>query len=266
LPEIILVGLGLHDENGISVKGLEAVKSADTVFMEQYTSVMPGFSLRRFEDASGKKIHVLSRYELEEENGKAILEAAEEGVVVLLVSGDPLIATTHVTLRIEAKKRGILTRVVHGASVLTAVIGLSCLHSYKFGKSVTVPFPDETLADTPYDVISQNRKLGLHTLCLLDIKRNENRYLGIDEALGALLAIEEKRRVGVVTRDSLIVGVARAGSDDVSVKAGAVSELAGYDFGGPPFSLVFTGKLHFMEAEALIFLAGAPEQIRRLVE
>jgi diphthine synthase len=39
-----------------------------------------------------------------------------------------------------------------------------------------------------------------------------------------------------------------------------------FDFGQPPHGLIFPGRLHFMEAEALIVLAGAPETLRRLAE
>lgn len=35
-----LVGLGLADETDISVKGLEAVKAADRVYLEAYTSIL----------------------------------------------------------------------------------------------------------------------------------------------------------------------------------------------------------------------------------
>jgi diphthine synthase len=60
------------------------------------------------------------------------------------------------------------------------------------------------------------------------------------------------------------VGVARAGSPSPTLKAGSISELVQHDFGGPPQSLIFLGKLHFMEAEALIAFADAPEALRRL--
>ncbi|MDH5794391.1 MAG: diphthine synthase, partial [Candidatus Bathyarchaeota archaeon] len=192
MGEIVFVGLGLNDEMGISLHGLEEVRTVDTAFIELYTSFMPNFSINRFEQISGKRLTVVSRRELEEENGEVVLKAAENGKTALLVPGDPLIATTHIALRIEAERRGIKTRIVHGASVLSAVIGLSGLHNYKFGKSVTIPFPDETFSETPYDVIAQNRKLGLHTLCLLDIKAEEKRYLSICESLNSLLKIEEK--------------------------------------------------------------------------
>jgi len=260
LGELVFVGLGLHDEMGISLRGLEEVKTADEAFIELYTSVMPHFSIESFERVSGKKLHMVSRKELEEENGEAILKAAETGKAVLLVPGDPLIATTHVALRIYAEKIGIKTRIVHGASILSAVIGLSGLHNYKFGKSVTIPFSEAS--ETPYEVIVQNKRLSLHTLCLLDVKAEEKRYMRIREGLESLLKIEEKRKENVVTMDTLVVGIARAGSNNPTVKAGFLKDLLSYDFGEPPHSIIFPGKLHFMEAEALIVLAGAPEILR----
>jgi len=266
LGEIVFVGLGLHDEMGISLRGLEEVKTADNVFIELYTSLLPNFSIERFEKISGKKLYVVSRQDLEEENGEIISNAADTGKAVLLVPGDPLIATTHVALRIQAEKNGIKTRIVHGASVLSAVIGLSGLHNYKFGKSVTIPLPSETPSETPYEVIAQNKRFGLHTLCLLDLKVDENRYMKISEGLRLLLKIEEKRREKIVTMDTLAVGIARAGSTNPTVKAGFLKDLLGYDFGGPPHSIIFPGKLHFMEVEALIVLVAAPENLREMTK
>jgi diphthine synthase len=69
-----------------------------------------------------------------------------------------------------------------------------------------------------------------------------------------------------VTPETLAVGMSRAGSNKPTVKAGYVQDLISFDFGGPPHSIIFPGKLHFMEAEALIVLAGAPERIRRMAE
>jgi diphthine synthase len=37
---LVLVGLGLADETDITVKGLEAVKSAVRVYLEAYTSIL----------------------------------------------------------------------------------------------------------------------------------------------------------------------------------------------------------------------------------
>ena len=41
--ELVFVGLGLNDDKGITVKGLEETQTADAVFMETYTSRMPDF-------------------------------------------------------------------------------------------------------------------------------------------------------------------------------------------------------------------------------
>jgi diphthine synthase len=265
LNELVFVGLGLNDEKGISLKGLEETKTADYVFMELYTSLMPDFSLQRFEFLCGKKVQEVSRRELEEENGAIILDAAKKGKTVFLVPGDPFIATTHVTLRVDAEKHGVKTRIVHGASIISAIISLSGLHNYKFGKTVTIPFPDN-FSETPYNVIAQNKKLGLHTLCLLDLKANEKQLLSINQAIAMLLKVEQKNKKEVITPNTAAVGIARAGSDNPTLKADFVKDLANFDFGEPPYSLIFPGDMHFMETESLIAFAGAPAEFRRLAK
>ena len=40
-----------------------------------------------------------------------------------------------------------------------------------------------------------------------------------------------------------------------------LGKLKSYDFGGPLHILVIPAKLHFMEAQALVALAGAPQEI-----
>ena len=263
MSELVFVGLGLNDEEGISLKGLNAAKLADKVFMENYTSFMPGFNLPRFEAFCGKKVQIISRHDLEEQNGFIILEAAKAGKAVFLVPGDPFIATTHVTLRAEAAKQKIKTRIIHGTSIISAIVSLSGLHNYKFGKTVTVPFPDN-FSETPYNVIAQNKALGLHTLCLLDLKATEKQFLTIKQAINLLNVVEEKNRKSIINAETVGVGIARAGNDNPTLKADFLGALAGFDFGDPPYSLIFPGALHFMEAESLIAFAGAPAEFRRL--
>ncbi|MFQ6080371.1 MAG: diphthine synthase [Candidatus Bathyarchaeia archaeon] len=263
MGELVFVGLGLHDERGISLRGLEETRGADAVFAELYTSLMPELSVQELEKLVGRAVFVVSRKDLEEDEGRMILQEAKKGKAVLLVPGDPLIATTHVDLRIRAERQGIKTRLIHGASIVSAVIGLCGLQNYKFGRSVTIPFSEEGFAsETPYRVILENRVMGLHTLCFLDIKAEEKRCMTVKEGLQALLGVERRKRGHVVTLDTLVVGIARAGSRDPTVKAGYVGEIMNYDFGPSPHTLVFPGRLHFMEAEALITLAEAPESIK----
>ncbi len=267
MGELVFIGLGLYDEKEISLRGIEEMRKADMIFAEFYTSIMPGLSAQKLEEMAGKEIKIISRRVLEEEDGKPILQEAKKRRVAFLVPGDPLIATTHVDLRIRAAKHRIETRIVHGSSVVSAVIGLSGLQNYKYGRSVTIPFPEKGFAyETPYRIVSENRAIGLHTLCYLDIEAEEKRYMTVNEGLQALLDTGKQKKSQTVTLNTLVLGVARAGSDEPTVKAGYARDLVNYDFGGPPQTLVFPGKLHFVEAEALITLAGAPEEVRKMIE
>jgi diphthine synthase len=262
LGELVFVGLGLYDEKDLSLRALQQVKTSDKVFAEFYTSLMPALKLTQLEKLLGKHVTVMSRKNLEEERGQQILEEAKRVKVVFLVPGDPMIATTHVDLRIRASKMGLRTRIMHGASIVSAVIGLTGLQNYKFGRSVTVPLAEDGVkADTPYNVIIENKKRGLHTLCFLDIKAEEKRYMTVKDGLTTLLAIEKEKRKNVVTGDTLVIGVARAGAPDCCVKADYLKHMLNYDFGNPPHALVFPGKLHFMEAEAMVALIDAPEKV-----
>jgi len=263
LGELVFVGLGLFGEKDISLRGVEEMRKAHAIFAEFYTSMMPELSVQKLEEMAGKEIKIVSRRTLEEEDGKPILKEANKRSVAFLVPGDPLIATTHVDLRIRAEKQGIRTRVINGASIVSAVVGLSGLQNYKYGRSVTIPFPQKGfVSETPYKAILENRVIGLHTLCYLDIKAEEQRYMTIKEGLRSLLDMEKRKKAHLITLNTLVLGVARAGSDEPIVKAGYVGDVMNHDFGDPPHTLVFPAKLHFMEAEALITLAGAPEQIR----
>jgi len=267
LGELVFVGLGLYDERDLSLRGLEEAKTADKVFAEAYTSLMPALEMTRLEKLLGQHVTVISRRNLEEERGQRMLQEAKGAKVAFLVPGDPMIATTHVDLRIRATEMGIRTRIVHGASIISAVAGLTGLQNYKFGRSVTVPFcEDGVKTNTPYNVILENKRRGLHTLCFLDIKAEEKHYMSICDGLITLLAMEKEKRKCVISSDSLVVGVARAGAPDCCVKAGFIKNILKQDFGLPPHTLVFPGKLHFMEAGALVTLAEAPKKVLEMAK
>jgi diphthamide biosynthesis methyltransferase len=103
-------------------------------------------------------------------------------------------------------------------------------------------------------------------MCYLDIKAEEQRYLTVNEALQTLLELEKQKKEQVATPRTLVIGVARAGSPQPVVKAGHIEAVINCDFGAPPHTLIFPGKLHFMEAEALIALADAPQILKEMAE
>ncbi len=262
---LTFIGLGLHGEGGISLAGLERAKMADRIYIEFYTNLMPGLSLKRLEELLGKPVSELNRRDIEERPEQSILKDAEHQDVVLLVPGDPLVATTHIDLRLRAHKAGIPTGVVHGASIYSVAASVSGLQIYKFGRTVTIPHPTPIYKpETPYDILKENTAHGLHTLILLDIDAEGKRYMRVEEGLRYLLNIEEKRREGVVPLSRLAVGLSGVGSPSQKVKGGSVESLLKTDFGDPPHSLIFPASLHFMEAEALKVFASTPEEALRV--
>ncbi|HDO19561.1 MAG TPA: diphthine synthase [Thermoplasmatales archaeon] len=253
--ELVFIGIGLHDEKDISLKGLEAAKSCDEVFAEFYTSTIPASCISKLERLIEKPIQVLERKEVEE--GKIILDSAMERKVGFLVVGDPMAATTHVSLRVSAEKRGIKTKLIHSSSVFTAIPGLLGLQHYKFGRTTSLVYPQDSYFPlSPYSVIEENLSRGLHTLVLLDINREKGMYMSIREGIELLFDMEEKVGHGVIKEDMLMCGVARAGSDNPLVRAAPARILKGIDFGPPLHTIVIPGQLHFVEEEALQVLAG----------
>ncbi len=259
---LVFLGLGMHDERDITLRGLEEARSSDLVFAEFYTSKMSGLSLEKLESLIDKKIAILARRDIEENAYEVLLKHAKSKKVALLAAGDPLISTTHVQLRIEAKKLGIETKVVHNASILSAAISLSGLHNYKFGRSATIALPEKGFfPETPYEVIKENQLRGLHTLLFLDIKAEKNKLLTANEAIEILLQIEEKRKEKIVTDETLIVVLGNVGSQDYVLRAGKIKDLRDCNFGAPPHTLIIPGKLHFVEEEYLREFAGLAHKI-----
>jgi diphthine synthase len=260
---LTFIGLGLFDEYDISLKGLEAVKEAERVYVEFYTSCLMGTDLEKMEKLYGKKIHMLSREDVEQ--CPDWLNEAIDKKVAFLTGGDTMISTTHVDLRLRAEKLGIETRLIHGASIASAVSGLTGLQNYRFGKSASIPHPYASrrgslvISETPYETIKQNFELGLHTLVFLDIDKNKG-YMTINQALGLLLEVEKKRDDEIISK-AIAVGIARAGSKIPIIKADYVKNLKNFDFGEPLHILILPGKLHFLEAEALMKFAQGPEKL-----
>jgi diphthine synthase len=265
---LTFVGLGLYDERSITVEGRAALRAADRAFAEFYTSDLVGTSVESLAAHHGVDIEVRDRAGVERDP-EPVLDAAAAEDVCFLAAGDAMVSTTHVDLRLRAEERGIDTRVVHGVSAVSAVPALCGLQNYRFGKAVTLPFPDAHGGDgVPRSVaesIDANLERGLHTLVYLDITADDEQrarrarrrdpedtrgdYMTADVAAGLLAD---------GWRDVLGVAVARAGSPAPVVAADRLAALSDRAFGGPLHALVLPGDLHHVEREALERLAGAP--------
>lgn len=247
---LTFVGLGLYDIRDVSLKGMDSITSADIVVLESYTSKLMGSSVEDMEKAWGKPVRILHREDVEQ-HPDDFLESAKEKSVAFLTAGDPMVSTTHIDLRIRAATLGIPTKIIHGASISTAVSGLTGLQNYRFGKSCSLPFPYKNWAPTtPMEVIEQNLRDNLHTLVYLDIQKE--RYMRIGEAVDLLEKLARDRNGEI----PLYIGVARAGSDQPVVAAGDSARMKTVDFGGPLHILTVPAKLHDMERVYLEMFAG----------
>lgn len=260
MGELIFVGLGLGGIENMSLRAFKALKECDRVFAEFYTSKMIDSSVPDLESVIGKKVTVLSRKEVEE--GNAVIEASRKATVAFVTAGDPMVATTHVDIRLRATEAGIPTRLIHGASIQTACAAAFGLQPYKFGRTVTLPFPEPGYhPSSPYEHILENRERGLHTLVLLDIREQEERFMTASEGVKWLTETEKRLGKGLIGERTLIGAGARIGSGTERIAAGYPRDIISMDLGPPLHALVIPGSLHFLEARALVRFAGAPTEI-----
>jgi diphthine synthase len=265
MGNLTFVGLGLYDAQDLSLKALETIRRADTVYAEFYTARLAGVKANDLEQLTGKPITVLTRHETEQ--GTQILTEAQTKKVVFLTCGDPMVATTHVDLRLRAQKQGIPTSIVHGSSIVTAVPGILGLQHYKFGRTTTLAYPEKDYFPTsPYMVVKDNLSLGLHTLVLLDIQEERKQYMTVSDGLDLFLRMENSHHDGLFTDETVVCGVARVGSPNPVVKADLLSRLRRQEFGPPLHTIVVPGRLHFMEIEALEILAGLPKEVGKKLQ
>ncbi len=239
---LYMIGLGIGDESDMSQRGLAACKRSDEVYAELYTAIWQG-DLSKLEIEIGKKVKVLERRDLEDKS-ESFVKGAKGKDIALLVPGDPLSATTHINLLMDAKHGNIPFQVIHASSILTAIAETG-LNIYNFGKTATVVKPQKGYAPTSfYDAGVINRKNGMHTLFLLDVDMDTG--LGLE----ILLGIEKKRKKGVLAPDMNVVAASGIGTKKSVIRYDSVKNLLRQPL-KPPAVVIIPGRMHFIEREWL---------------
>lgn len=278
---LYLIGLGLSHESDITVRGLETVKKCSRVYLEAYTSILMAANQETLESYYGREI-ILADRELVESGSDEILKDADTEDIAFLVVGDPFGATTHTDLVLRARELGIKVETIHNASIMNAV-GACGLQLYQFGQTISlVFFTDSWKPDSFYNKIMENRKIGLHTLILLDIKVKEQsienmargrliyeppRYMDIATAASQLIEIEESRQEQAYTENTPCVAILRLGAPTQNFKAGTLKELSEYDSGEPLHTMVMLGRqVHDLELEYLYQFVDDKAKFKAAVE
>lgn len=251
---LYLIGIGLNPRQ-LTLEALEAIRGCSTVFLENYTSRYAEGTKKELEEIIQKPVLELERKKVEEESGSILQKAARENVA-LLVHGNPLIATTHIQLLLDAKKQNVPVCVLPGISVLD-LLGKTGLDAYKFGRISTVVFREPNYSpESFFGIIEKNRENGFHSLCLLDIHSEEQRLMSVQEAIGILEKIAKKKKADWFS-NAILIELYGLGSKNEKIVVGYPKKLQNSGYNAWPQSLIVCGKLNEKEKEALKELHGA---------
>jgi len=226
---LILAGLGLCDEKDLNLRIIEEAKSCDKIFFENYTGIWKG-SIENLEKIFEKKILKAERKDLEE-NIEKIIEDAKKEKIMILVQGDPLILTTHISIIDLCINKNVEYKIIHNTSLIN-LIAKTGLHIQKFGRIVTIHKKFD--APSVKSQIEENLKNNLHTLCSCDPDLSLNEAIEIIKSYG----ICEK-----------IVVIINGGCDNEKI---IFSKLEKLEIDEKPFCIIIPSKnLHFTEREFL---------------
>jgi len=235
-----LIGLGM-DLSSIAIGALEAIKSCDKVYLENYTVNFP-YTVELLEDFLKSKITQLNRENVEDES---MLTEARDSEIALLVYGDSLSATTHMQLIVAAKSKNIPYKIFHNSSIIIAVAetGLSL---YKFGKTTSMPnWEEHTNKPTSFvNYVKENSSIGAHSLVLTDIG------LELKDAIIQLKESCDKENFEIPEK---IIVLSNAGTESSKFYYSSLDELKEKDI-GMPFCIIVPSELSHSESEALEIL------------
>lgn len=232
---LYIIGLGLNVD-GISVYGLEIVKRCKRVYVENYTVDFP-YSLGELEKVISKKLISANRELVE---NLSLIDESQKMDVALLVYGDPLAATTHVTLIQEAKASKVKCKVIHAASIFDA-IGETGLQLYKFGKTTSMPaWKKNFTPDSFMEIVQENQSINAHSLILVDIG------LDIEDSLEQL---EKAARIHKIPLKKIIICQA-LGTRHRKIFYDKIKNLKDVNV-MKPYCIIIPEKLHFLEREVL---------------
>lgn len=250
---LFLIGLGLSNKD-LPYGAISDLKGADEVLVDPYTNFMTDEDLAWLSAEFSIKPKLLNRSDLEE-NAKQMVERAKSSNIVLLVSGDPLIATTHHTILDLAAKMGVKYKVHHSSNIFSGAIGESGLDIYKFGPTTTITFWSEKYKPTSFiDVIKKNSDNGQHTVALCDYHYLEKRKMKLSEAFELLHVADKANGHGFIKHETKILVLGDIGKETQTIRYIEVGKTNKEDlraFEGKIITLIIPGKLYFAEEDAL---------------
>ncbi len=214
---LVMIGLGPGPPEYLTQKAIEEARGADIRIVDAYTSVLLGDGL----EAVIGPFEKVQRPHLECPDEWLLSHRGE--TVAVLVPGDPMVSTTHVTLMLDAKKAGFEVGVVHGISIFD-LVGSVGLQSTRFGRIVSLVYPYAGIvATSPLELLAFNRWQDLHTLVLLDLDPS-GEGVAEPEPMTPAIAHDVLLRAQATLRDGM--NERKEGGDYRSVKSGVVDDFS----------------------------------------
>lgn len=251
-----LIGLGLSIHL-LPIGNLIKLLECDKILLDTYTSAWfsEGVDLFSVFSASGVEIVRAGRGDLEGRAIDMIVEEARIKDVCIAVPGDPLIATTHSAIVVEALKKGVSVEVSPSSSILNVGVSISCLQVYRFGRIATVVKPKNGIEyEYPLQIVKFNRSQDLHTLLLLEMDVESGYFMTPREAMEILINVQKRLGEEVLRLSDVVVVLQAVASSRSRIYARSVGEIVsgGIEFREPPYTVIVPARrLHPMERECL---------------
>ncbi len=256
---LYFIGLGLKPEQ-LTAEGKKALKDAKKIYVDCYTSVFSESTIKDLENELKKKFTLLYREDVELHFSRIISEAKKQNVA-FCVFGNITSATTHSSIITDAKNAKVKYKLIPGISIISVAPMLTGLEEYRFGRTISIVKPVKNYSPTGFfDYILENKKQGLHTLCLLDIKIEKNKkeyFMQPFEACQRLLDIAklnssslEKKKQEI--ENWKIIAITGACSEKEKIVFTTLKEFANKKTNyHMPSSIVICGKITMPEEEFL---------------
>lgn len=251
-----LIGLGLSIHL-LPIGGLVKLLRCNKILVDTYTSIWfsEGIDLFKILNMDGIEVVYACRKDLEGKGIDVIVEEARSRDICIAIPGDPLIATTHSAIIVEALKRGVPVEVLPSSSILNVSISMSCLQVYRFGRIATVVKPKNGIEyEHPLHIVKLNRAQDLHTMLLLEMDAENNYFMTPREAIEILLNIQRRWGEEVIALDDVIIVQQAITSSKGRVYVETVNRIVDgvTEFSEPPYTVIVPARrLHPIERECL---------------
>lgn len=227
---LFLVGLGLSEKE-IPIGTIEACKNCE-LYIDKFTSAIDDGTIDYITEITGKRITELTRQDMEED-AHEIIQMAVTKDIAILVGGDPLMATTHKILYIEAEKQHVKTQIVHANSIIATAIGESGLDFYRFGAPCTIPRWGEHYSPISfYEKLETNMLNRNHTILLLDYDAKSRATLDIKEAINTLENADAHYKKGIINNKTKIIIMHNMSLEDSKVVVTTIEKAKSQNYDG----------------------------------